>query len=236
MTNTIFFDVETTGLEVSQGDRIVQIAYKVHGKEPFVSLVHPQRRIPKETSDIHGIKDEDVAMAPTFPELMPHIIQDFMQATVLCAYNGSFDLTFLAEEFGMAGVEFPAPHHVLLDPYKIMAADHPRTLANCYKTYIGHDADADKLHDAAYDTHLLEQITERMIERTDGDAHSLAVQFGGVIVDAAGKLTMDDDGEIVYAFGKHKGVRVADEKSYARWMLGADFPQSTKAVLRRLIA
>ena len=63
------FDLETTGTNLAK-DKIVEICIlKVNpdaSRESKTWLVNPEMHIPKETSDIHGITDEDVKDAPTF--------------------------------------------------------------------------------------------------------------------------------------------------------------------------
>jgi len=54
-------------------------------------------------------------------------------------------------------------------------------------------------------------------------------------VDFAGKLKLDEDGEVVYAIGKSKGVRVKDDPGFGKWMLKNDFPNQTKRILKELL-
>ena len=67
----IFFDLETTGINIAK-DRIVEISilkvYPNGNKESKTWLVNPEIEIPKEASDIHGITNERVVMEPTFNE------------------------------------------------------------------------------------------------------------------------------------------------------------------------
>jgi hypothetical protein len=55
-------------------------------------------------------------------------------------------------------------------------------------------------------------------------------------VDLAGKLSLNADDEVIYAFGRNtKGVRVKDDPGFAQWILDRDFPRDTKAVLQQLL-
>ena len=71
-----FFDLETTGTNISK-DRIVEISilkvFENNNKESYTWKVNPGIPIPKETTAIHGISDEDVANEPNFEELAPKI-------------------------------------------------------------------------------------------------------------------------------------------------------------------
>ncbi len=73
-----FFDLETTGTNVSQ-DRIVEISilkiYPNGNKESKTWLVNPEMEIPEEVIAIHGISNEKVANEPTFKTLSKSIYQ-----------------------------------------------------------------------------------------------------------------------------------------------------------------
>jgi DNA polymerase III, epsilon subunit and related 3'-5' exonucleases len=72
------FDLETTGTNVAK-DRIVEICIlKVNpdsSRESKTWLVNPEMYIPKESSAVHGIYDEDVKDAPKFKEIAPKIME-----------------------------------------------------------------------------------------------------------------------------------------------------------------
>ena len=68
----VFFDLETTGINIST-DRIVEISYlKVYpdGREESKTMrINPGRPIPPEATAVHKITDADVADCPTFKEV-----------------------------------------------------------------------------------------------------------------------------------------------------------------------
>ncbi|MBL4708997.1 MAG: 3'-5' exonuclease [Flavobacteriales bacterium] len=72
----VFFDLETTGVDVAS-DRIVEISIlKLHPdgkKEVKTRRVNPQMPIPKSSSEIHGIYDEDIKEEPTFKAMAKSI-------------------------------------------------------------------------------------------------------------------------------------------------------------------
>ncbi|MBT8183626.1 MAG: 3'-5' exonuclease, partial [Eudoraea sp.] len=57
-------------------------------------------------------------------------------------------------------------------------------------------------------------------------------------VDFAGFIILDDDGEEIFSFGKHKGKKVAEvlenEPGYFGWIMNADFPLYTKKILTQI--
>ena len=105
----VFFDLETTGVQVAK-DRIVEIsilkAFPNGNKESKTWLVNPTIPIPSETTAIHGISDEKVANEPTFKQLAPEITELIYNCD-LAGYNSNkFDIPLLAEEFLRVGVDF----------------------------------------------------------------------------------------------------------------------------------
>ena len=68
----IFFDLETTGLDIAK-DRIVELCYirvEPNGNEEAKSMrINPEIHIPEEASKVHGIYDEDVKECPTFKQI-----------------------------------------------------------------------------------------------------------------------------------------------------------------------
>lgn len=100
----VVFDVETTGLSPTEGDRIIEFAaLKVRkGKivEKLVSLVNPGRAL--AATDIHGISEDMLQDAPRSADILPQLI-DFLGNGCLVAHNASFDVRFLAYELALAG-------------------------------------------------------------------------------------------------------------------------------------
>lgn len=109
----VVFDTETTGLS-AKAEKIVELAgVKVKdGQETrFHSLINPERHIPGRASSVHGIKDEDVAGAPTFAQLLPDL-EFFLEDLPIVGHNINFDLRFLGYEYMAAGKEIPKKRYV----------------------------------------------------------------------------------------------------------------------------
>jgi DNA polymerase III subunit epsilon len=98
-------DTETTGREAGE-DRIVELGIVIFERGQVVLekgwLIHPERPIPKEATDVHGITDDDVATSPTFAEALPEIFEALSGALPL-AYNAEFDENFLLAELARSG-------------------------------------------------------------------------------------------------------------------------------------
>lgn len=99
-------DVETTGLSHMDGHEIVEIAvagFTARGIEDRWSmLVKPGRPIPRESSNVHGIRDRDVANSPSMAEVLP-LVEEKTAGRILVLHNAPFDLEFLTAACFRAG-------------------------------------------------------------------------------------------------------------------------------------
>lgn len=126
LTYTVF-DTETTGLDPSGGDRIIQIGAVriVNGRllrgERFDQLVDPQRPISAASIPIHGISQEMVRGQPAIEQVLP-VFHAFARDTVLVGHNAAFDMRFLELAEASAGTHFDQP---VLDTLLLAEAVHP---------------------------------------------------------------------------------------------------------------
>jgi DNA polymerase-3 subunit epsilon len=89
--NWVILDTETTGLYDAE---IVEIAIIASlGKILLDTLIKPSIPIPAEVTEIHGINDEMVADAPTFPEVYP--TDAALKDKRVLIYNSAFDIKIL---------------------------------------------------------------------------------------------------------------------------------------------
>ncbi|MEW6514386.1 MAG: exonuclease domain-containing protein [Pseudomonadota bacterium] len=121
------FDTETTGLQPSAGDEIIQIGAVriVNGRllrhENIDQIIDPQRPLRPEGIPIHGITEEMVRGQPTIATILPQF-HAFCTGTVLVAHNAAFDMRFLQLKEDKLGIRFTQP---VLDTLLLSAVIHP---------------------------------------------------------------------------------------------------------------
>ena len=121
------FDTETTGLQPSNGDEIIQIgalrvvAGQVEADEAFEALIDPRRPITPESEKIHGITPAMVAGKPTITTVLPQF-HEFCAGSVLLGHNVAFDMRFLQMKERMTGVVFDQP---VVDTLLLSAVAYP---------------------------------------------------------------------------------------------------------------
>ena len=104
----IVLDTETTGFEPTEGHRIVEIgAVELFNHMPtgrtFHQYINPQRPMPKEAFEVHGLGDDFLRDKPVF-EAIGQAFLDFIGDAPLVIHNAAFDMKFLNAELGWAGL------------------------------------------------------------------------------------------------------------------------------------
>ena len=236
----IFFDIETTGINVSS-DRIVEISYlKIfpdQREEVKTFRVNPGRPIPPEVTAIHGISDDDVKDAPSFKEIAQTLANSF-EGCDFAGYNShKFDLPLLAEELIRANVDLDLKKRKIIDVMVIFYKKEQRTLSAAYQFYC--NKDLTNAHSAEADTRATYEVLQAQLDMypdlqndvdrlSDFSAHARSVDF-------MGRIVYNDKDEEIINFGKYKGQTVvsvlAKDPGYYSWMMNGDFPLYTKNVL-----
>ena len=108
----IVLDTETTGLEVEQGHRIVEVgavalADRKRTDLHFHSYLNPQRSIDEEAEKVHGLSMERLSSEPEFSEIAESFLE-FVEGSILVIHNAAFDLGFLNAELKRASSQYPA--------------------------------------------------------------------------------------------------------------------------------
>ena len=107
----IVLDTETTGLEVKQGHRVIEIGAvllndRKKSEEHFHTYLNPSRLIDEEASKVHGITNSDLEGKPFFDEIAEEFIS-FIEGSTLVIHNAPFDLGFLNNELKLASTSYP---------------------------------------------------------------------------------------------------------------------------------
>ncbi|MDX9782251.1 MAG: 3'-5' exonuclease [Bacteroidales bacterium] len=240
----IFFDIESTGLNIAS-DRIVELsALKVlpnGDQELKTRRLNPTIPISPEAQSVHGISDEDVKDCPTFKEIAKSLAT-WMKGCDFAGYNSiKFDVPMLAEEFLRAGIDFDFRKRKLVDVQVIFHKMEQRTLSAALKFYC--NKNLDNAHSAEADTVATFEILESQLDMYS-DTLENSVDFlskfstRSNLLDYAGRIVLNEKDIPVFNFGKHKGKPVFEifknEQSYYDWMMKGDFTLDTKQVLTRL--
>lgn len=249
-----FFDLETTGINISQ-DRIVEICilkvFPDEKKEVKTWRINPEIPIPASVSKVHGIYDADVKDCPTFKMLAIEIFR-FFDGCDLSGFNlVKFDVPLLVEEFLRAGHDFDVSNRKIVDVQRIFHTMEPRSLSAAYRFYCSktlenaHSAEADTL--ATFEV-LDAQLARYEGQNMPGDKNSAVIFENDIAslsklslsnqVDFAGRMVFNDKGQEIFNFGKHKDKLVLDvlkfDPSYYDWIQKGEFSMDTKRRLTEI--
>ncbi|MEZ3562874.1 MULTISPECIES: 3'-5' exonuclease [Muribaculaceae] len=239
----IFFDLETTGVDVTH-DRIVEISMiKVlpSGEEiEKTRRVNPGIPIPAEATAVHHITDADVANEPSFRQIAKSLANEMVGCDIAGFNSNRFDIPMLDQEFQRAGVKFDFTKARFVDVQTIFHKKEQRTLVAAYRFYCGKELDG--AHSANADTRATLEVLKSQLDRYDdlpNDIEELS-KFSQINrnVDFMGRLIYNDDDKEVINFGKYKGKIAEDiirkEPSYYDWIMKSDFAQNTKDCFTRI--
>ena len=236
----IFFDVETTGLNVSK-DKIIELSYiKVYPngtEESNTVRINPGFPIPAESSAIHHITDEDVKDCPMFKQVA-RILEKVFEGCDIAGFNSNrFDIPILVEEFLNVGVSINFSKRKFIDVQTIFHKMEQRTLSAAYKFYCHKELDS--AHSACADTRATYEVLKAQLDMYPSlvnDVEFLS-KFSSQTrnVDFAGRIVYNDNNVEVFNFGKYKGQPVEEilkkDVGYYGWIMQGDFPQNTKNVI-----
>jgi len=159
----IVLDTETTGLEVSQGHRIIEIGcVELRDRRPsgrsFHKYLCPDREVDPGALEVHGLTNEFLADQPRFADIAGELI-DFVRGAELVIHNAAFDVGFIDAELGLAGNGITAIGEIcqVLDTLTLARQLHPgqrNSLDALCKRY-GVDNSRRDLHGALLDAQIL---------------------------------------------------------------------------------
>jgi DNA polymerase-3 subunit epsilon len=168
MVREIAFDTETTGLDPRNGDRLVEIGgvelinHVPTGRTYHVYL-NPERDVPIEAFNVHGLSEEFLSDKPKFAEVAQEFL-DFVGDAVLVIHNASFDMGFINMELARVGLG-PIPNEQVLDTLAMARRKHPGSPASldALCSRYGIDNSRRTKHGALLDSEILAEVYLELI-------------------------------------------------------------------------
>ena len=164
MERLIALDVETTGLRITEGHRIIEVgAVEILNREitntEFQKYVQPNRKV-GESVNIHGITDKFLINKPQFNQICDDLLS-FIDGATLIIHNAPFDLGFLNNELKLIGIKKKIEDLCpIIDTLELSKEQRPGTMHNldalCRR--FGIDTSARTRHGALLDAQILTQV------------------------------------------------------------------------------
>lgn len=191
-TRQIVLDTETTGLEPSQGHRIIEIGCvemvdrRLTGNN-FHQYLQPDRAIDQAAIEVHGITNEFLADKPRFGDLVDDFIA-YVEGAELIIHNAPFDMGFLNHELRLLAGDHPVLETLcsVVDTLVMAKKMHPgqrNSLDALCKRYDINNSHRE-LHGALLDAEILADVYLMMT----GGQGALSLDAGGGEGEAAGEL------------------------------------------------
>lgn len=247
MKHIVWFDVETTGLDIVN-DRIVEIClvktdYELNVIDTLYSLIKPPLDTVWNENAIekHKITPDTVMNSPAWEDIAKDIF-NFIGDCDLGGYNViKFDIPIISEEFLRCKILFNYKKINIIDPYILYNKMERRDLVSAYKKFTGNDLE--NAHKATDDIHATIDIFKAQKELWNlGDIESVNEIIQGDLdfVDPQGKLkyVKIEGGKnvVVFNFGKYKDKTIQyvleNDPKYIDWLCNA---QSTSRYLRLIL-
>jgi DNA polymerase-3 subunit epsilon len=162
----VVLDTETTGLEVSQGHRVIEIGcVEVIDRRAtarhYHQYINPERQIDEGAQEVHGISNEFLADKPVFKVIADDFL-DFIDGSELIIHNAPFDVGFIDAELNRFARDLPLVKErcAVLDTLKLARQLYPgqkNSLDALCKRY-GIDNSSRELHGALLDARILVDV------------------------------------------------------------------------------
>jgi len=106
MSRQIVLDTETTGLEIKDGHRMIEIGcVEMQNRRLTGSTLHyylqPDRAVDPGAYEVHGISNQDLEGKPRFPEIMDELFA-YLDGAELIIHNAPFDVGYIEHEYRLA--------------------------------------------------------------------------------------------------------------------------------------
>ncbi len=164
----VVLDTETTGFDPQGGDRVVEIgAVELYNHMPTGEVYHvyinPERSMPQEAFEVHGLGDDFLRDKPVFSEIAQSFV-DFVRGDKMVIHNAAFDMKFLNYELVQLGIA-EMPYAQAIDTLEIARKKFPGSPASldalCRR--FGVDNSAREKHGALLDSEILAEVYLQLI-------------------------------------------------------------------------
>ena len=196
----IVFDTETTGLNPGEGHRLVEIGCvelvnRVETGRTFHAYYNPERFMPSDAQEVHGLSDAFLADKPCFHEGVEDLL-DFLGDSPLVAHNAGFDFAFLNYELGACG-RLAIAMNRMIDTLALARTRHPgaKHSLDALCTRYGIDRSHRIKHGALLDAQLLAQV---YVELTGG--RQIGLMLGTAAVETVATARASVTAAIVRTF------------------------------------
>jgi DNA polymerase-3 subunit epsilon len=236
-------DLETTGSDVKK-DRIVQLAF-VKIDESFIQRgflgmnINPTIPIPKESTQIHGLTNDDVKECRTFADAADEVLE-FLRGCDIGGFNIiEFDLPLLQVELARCNKVLSLYGRRCIDAKKVFCALEPRNLESACRFYC--NTQLKRIHAALNNALAAVAVLEgQKMYYGIPDLNGLYEISRGNNITSDGKFVRNGEGEVCLNFGKLKGhsvQRVLEERpEYFEWMVDHGlFTAEVKDVVRKIL-
>jgi DNA polymerase-3 subunit epsilon len=187
----IVFDTETTGLDPTQGDRMVEIGcIELVNRFPTGKAFHcyfnPDRDMPEAAFKVHGLSVDFLKDKPRFAEKAEELIA-FLGEAPLVAHNAIFDLGFLNAELERAG-SIVVSRERLVDTLLLARRKHPGGANRLDDLCVRYSIDNSKRtkHGALLDAELLAEVYIELIGARQAQLGlsrtSVPAEFSGKVI------------------------------------------------------
>jgi len=163
----IILDTETTGFEPHNGDRIIEIGAVEMFKRRLTGnnyhqYIYPERTVPQEAIEVHGITDEFLKDKPVFARISDEFME-YVAGAELIIHNAPFDVGFINHELSLlpgnnwGKIE---DHCVITDSLKMARKSYPgqRNSLDALCKRLGIDNSNRTLHGALLDSEILADV------------------------------------------------------------------------------
>ena len=218
----IVFDTETTGLDPTTGDRMVEIGCvelvnRVTTGSHFHAYFNPEREMPFGAESVHGLSSVFLADKPRFREKVDELLE-FIADSPLVAHNAGFDFAFLNAELEICGLTAVCTTR-MVDTVSIAKRRHPgaKLSLDALCTRYGIDRSHRVKHGALLDAELLAQV---YIELTGG--RQIGLELAGVVEETLTTATTVVERHRIFRAPRPHAPSAAEIERHARFVAGIE--------------